>query len=1134
MRHRYASIVALFTFLLMIGSFTHAQEPGRPKTPADQPNKPKTFPSDAIIVVSENLQQALSAMPAGSVILSPKQYQELMERINRLERERSRAPSAMLLSVCRIRGKVVRPTPPAPEGDMAELRLELEFRTDAPNAVVPVPVKGARLVKATLDGETPVWGPDSENLSVLIKEPRVCILKLDLLAPVMQSGAERKIVLDKVPTAAVTSLALTVSETVRSAAVKGSGPVAVERGTAGADSNLNAEALGMLSRLELTWQVEVPETPLPPQLEVVGEQRSTVETAHTETVTVLRFKVRQGRMSQCRLRLPADLQDLRVEQLRDGGESRPEAWRGSLTKAEESYLLAVPQPLTANDMPLTLRLCWRQKTPTQPAVALLLAPIEVIEPGESLSSGTIQVSVASELRPRLLPVGLARMEPRPEDLTSSGAVFAYRYGQPSARLEVFTEPAPLLPSLAEVQLAHQLRISEQALQLTTEIDVLRTARLGVQEIDVQWPAGWEFSRSMLFTSPQVTGTEHDPVTGILRLRLTGRPAGPFKLKLSGKLLAPTLQRAEFLLPHVKQLVGENSGRAETAQLQQREATVVIEAENLEARLEPGTSGLSGTVQPAADIPLPLRGTTSFAATAEPARLKLSWNKRRPVVPSRADLYLHASALQLRQQFQFAARLALPPTLEFLAPRSLLPFLRITVSGKNAEGKTACHLVAFKERRGMGFETDVEVSFPLPANLRGDLTVQAEYLLPRPSATQPEQIRVDLLRPRPTLLAVAEPVEVRCWCGAALRLACQADGWSTAKLTTLPDTHVPPSLELQAVGWEKPLTLTVQPVAEDPLPDVNAERVLVEVRPMPDDRLAYRVRLRLTQVRAARLRLLLDAEPGEVLLENAYAHRQAIPVDQWQMEAAGPGRTRLTLPVTPRWLSQSILLELRFQVNRPTQSWLTLRQQAPGISLEGRARQGTTRWRWEAPAGALLLWHSSALRPEQDWHWFGWAVPPAPSSLGGEMGTWIDPDGEAARLPDLPAYGFTQAARGGQLTVVQVPPLLWCGAGSLLVLTLGWLAWQRMLATRWLWGGAAAALLLLLAFGSETLLLALAFAIQPGLVVLGGLILFHWLRQQRWKRQIVMLPGFTRLPAMTVTTHTSALIAAPVTGGERTA
>lgn len=1140
---RWASLFLLWFLMLPVCAAQESSKEPRPKLGTDQPRKPWSFPAEAIIVVCENLQQALGAMPAGSVVLSAKQFQELQEKLAQLEKERSQQPANMVLGACRITGKITRATPSAPGSggetplprDWAELRIELEFRTETPGTLVPIPLKGMRLVKATLDGEPPVWGPDSDNLSVLVKEPRVCLLVLDLLAPVQQSGAERKILLDKVPMAVVTSLSLAVPEPVRSATVRNGGPVTVER-SSGQESRLKAEALGMLSRLDLTWQVELPQTPAPPRLEITGDLRTTVETTQAETVALLRFRVSQGQLTRCKVRLPSGSQDLRIDQIREGLESRIEAWTGKVTKADDSYLLTLPQSLNANDTPLTLRLRWQQKVPGTSTTPLVVAPLEILEPAECQTRGLLQATITPELRPRLVPRGLVRTEPRPDAVPATGAVFTYRYGQPAARLEILLEPAPVLPALAEVQLSHHLRITEQALQLTTELELLRTARLGVQEMEIRWPLGWIPNRNVLL-QPQVEACDYDPLAGIVRIRLAGRPAAPLKVKLSGKLAAPSEQRADFFLPYLSKIRGENSGRTEAAQLLLRDTQVQIEAENLEALLEPGTTGLVSKAQPGLDLPFPLRGLTpllapvSVAEVAAPApiRLRLAWQKRRPVVQSRLEIYLHGSALQVRQHFPLPARLALPPTLDFLVPRTVLPLLRFSVSGKNAEGQAICQTVTFKERSNPGRETEISVT--LPVGLSGDLILHGEYLLSRTQGTGQETVPVACLRPRPSLLAVAEPVAVRCWCGAGLRLESAVAGWMPTKLEPLPGAQVPPALELQGTDLEKPLLLTVHPVKEDPLPEINAERTLVEVRPLAQGQWAYRVRLWLNQVRSSQVRLLLAVSPQHVLLENAAIQRQSISGSQWQVEEAAPGQTRLALPMQPRWLSQPLLVEVCFQLKLPASSW---RYELPAPLLEGRTRQGTIRWRWETSGSEVPVWQGAGLVPERNWQWLGWITPPMPTPLAQEMSQWIDPEPEAKRntTVELPAYSFVQDAPQETLTVVQVSPLVWCGAGSLLVLVVGWLAWQRMVPSRWLWGGLAVGLFLLCILGSETLLWALGYAVQPGLTVLAGLILFHWLRQQRWKRQIVMLPGFTRLPVVAVPSPSSAVRATPVPSGEK--
>jgi hypothetical protein len=54
----------------------------------------------------------------------------------------------------------------------------VSIHTETPNAVVPIPFKGIRISSATLNGQTPIWGPDPEKWTLLIKELQSCKLKV--------------------------------------------------------------------------------------------------------------------------------------------------------------------------------------------------------------------------------------------------------------------------------------------------------------------------------------------------------------------------------------------------------------------------------------------------------------------------------------------------------------------------------------------------------------------------------------------------------------------------------------------------------------------------------------------------------------------------------------------------------------------------------------------------------------------------------------------------------------------------------------------------------------------------------------------------------------------------------------------
>src|SRR5262249_23665595 len=84
------------------------------------------LPAQAILVVCEEMKQALGLIPR-AVVLTPDEYQRLLDRIEQLERrlapDRPIAPS-----ICRLSGRV--------EERLARLQAHFQFRTERPNARV--------------------------------------------------------------------------------------------------------------------------------------------------------------------------------------------------------------------------------------------------------------------------------------------------------------------------------------------------------------------------------------------------------------------------------------------------------------------------------------------------------------------------------------------------------------------------------------------------------------------------------------------------------------------------------------------------------------------------------------------------------------------------------------------------------------------------------------------------------------------------------------------------------------------------------------------------------------------------------------------------------------------------------------
>jgi hypothetical protein len=159
----------------------------------------------------------------------------------------------------------------------------------------------------------------------------------------------------------------------------------------------------------------------------------------------------------------------------------------------------------------------------------------------------------------------------------------------------------------------------------------------------------------------------------------------------------------------------------------------------------------------------------------------------------------------------------------------------------------------------------------------------------------------------------------------------------------------------------------------------------------------------------------------------------------------------------------------------------------------------------------VLWHDPGLVAEQSWQWRGWLRTPQPQRLSAATAAWIDPRTEAtAAETDTPAFGFFQVGAAGPLRLVHVPEQGWMLLCSLVVLAFGLLLYTYPPRFPLLVLSVGIALVLMFAVVAPGLWLAVVYGMQPGLAVLIVVLGVLWVQQRRWRRQVVLMPGFTRL------------------------
>jgi hypothetical protein len=257
--------------------------------------------------------------------------------------------------------------------------------------------------------------------------------------------------------------------------------------------------------------------------------------------------------------------------------------------------------------------------------------------------------------------------------------------------------------------------------------------------------------------------------------------------------------------------------------------------------------------------------------------------------------------------------------------------------------------------------------------------------------------------------------------------------------------------------------------------------------------------------ALNLRVFVDGKPA-----------QPVGVDESGMAAEAADIARIPIGTAGESGQAVVKVEYQLPPGRTGGSGLLQTALQPPV-MRGDPGWYPVRWLISLPSSWLPLDADSSFRAEQDWKIRGWLLGPRAVASGADSEGWSF-GAEAAGLPATPEgdtkgplalVGWQNAP--GPLRLTHAPQQGWLLACSLTVLALGLavglLKWPRGLGWLVALGGALAAAALGLL--RPQLLAALAYGIEPGLLVLALVLAMQWLLHQRYRRQVVFLPGFQR-------------------------
>lgn len=645
------------------------------KQPATVPLEKLPVVESGMIVVTPDLKKALDALGAGSVVLSAERYQELMNRTNPGKGEKP--AQEMLFAKCMITGEVK-----ALAGrESVELTFDLEFRTESPQALVPVPFKGLRLISATLNGQPPVWGPDPEKWTLLVALPQNYRLKLTASVPVTRTATEKRLVLERVPASAITSLEVTVPGTVINPTIVGYGGITATT-DAGGTTLLSAPALGVLSSLELSWQTGDTKAAIQaPSID--GDVRIVLDDATAQIEARLKSLPLSPITLPWKIKLPRGSQQLRAELLRNEGmNSEPLV----ATQTQDGcYLLNSPYPLVMTGFN-TVLVRWQVPLPVPgTADTLLIGCCEVLSPAGRVQQGTLQVNLPEDTAYFLKPWQVQTLEKSMLEISKDARrQRRYRYQQLPAGLEVIPPSKSQARGIVEARVLHTLIAQAAGWQLSSDIEILRSNRANVAQLELNWPEEWTINRRLLF-SPVVKDIEQDAKRGTVRIILDGRQPAQQIIRVEGQQVS-SMETMAIKLPQLVAVTGATEERSQPIELVVQQETLKVDAVGVDVQVTSTRNGLQEDQGASGSVTLP----RYFRVVSHPAALTASRLARLPKYTSQAEVFVDREVVKTRQTIVLQSSPALPRQLQALVPASVkqVQFAQLSADGKKQEALPA--------------------------------------------------------------------------------------------------------------------------------------------------------------------------------------------------------------------------------------------------------------------------------------------------------------------------------------------------------------------------------------------------------------------------------------------------------------
>jgi hypothetical protein len=1009
-----------------------------------------------------------------TVTLPLKEYQDLLNRARGDVPAKPEAPST-----CRVTGHVA--------GDLAQLVVEFEFHTDGRRTRVVLASGQAYPTEAKIDGRAPLlrWGTD--GLSVLVDEAgdHQVVLKMDLPLTARDRGAGRGLDLD-LPAAVTTTLDLALPAGVKKAlartTVRGEGvpgrPPAAREHRADANGRLTTSGLGPVERLELSWEAELPAAG-PPLLSVIASRVFVSMDEHNiATRAEITVGVRRGQLKDVQLRVPPQAVVRRAE-----GDGRVSEIGPATGELRTIRLKPTSDPLT-----LTVDVTQANagaRVPIGPFVVLGAFP----QGGDIIVTAPADRSLGYHARGESQYL-LTQREPTEEEKRKYANLLALHYSTlPGAEKPL---PVPFLELEAsrragalEARVQHALRLVRgeegrpAVWRLLTTIEA-QDRNAEIDHVTVEMPAGFTLDEGSATVQPGEVQAR--PAQGRqVDFVLTPHRKDKFALTFEGQYAegaTPSADTGQCALG-LPVVVGKKLDRGAVVS--------VALPPDLELVAPPGAP-LWDDRKPEAH-----NKRTWPAFDRWPERFEVAWRPYRPALIVEAEVRLKL----LGRQASVIHRL-------WLAPGQAVPELQLAVPSE---------LLAFSVQEGgplrEGKDGTRALPFASPPDREHPAVLQYSFATPERGA---EPLNVPLVWPRN---ATGGETRVFVWTDPGARAEWKAGPWEVRLTEGVKDEPAYPSLVLRSRQPGAPLALALGEAAGVPLAAFRVEKGLVQAA-VDGSQQSYRARFLLSQIAARAIDVTL---PQRLFRPNANAAEVSVllagkvaawkPVDDAGRDLGASTTARVQVPAD--LLGKSAVLEVDYSLLPGGSPWRT---ELLAPMLRGDPGVAQVRWQVALPPSWVPLSSDAVSTEDYGWRRRGWFFALRPTVANGDLEEWFAGRGaalaDAGRYADPAIVAWRSAPEPVRLT--HVPEQAWLLVCSLTLLIVGLSLAFLSLPRACFWGtlallGVGALLAGLLWPG---VLAAILYGSQPGVLVLLPVLGVQWLMHQRYRRQVVFLPGFQRM------------------------